>query len=144
MSGETARAKFSVRESPFLFRPVNHAMRAAFTVALLATSIDLAMGAETPLPVDVQAFLDRRAGCEHWRGEEPYDEERRIEIATNACELCRGTDAQLERLKKKYRTQAKVILALSQLEDKIELPSPEAMTSACSAEQKRSRAPSRP
>lgn len=33
-----------------------------------------------PLPHDVEAFLDRRAQCEHWAGEDPYDGPRAREI----------------------------------------------------------------
>ncbi len=33
-------------------------------------------------PRDVKKLIDRLAGCAHWSGEEPYDNERKEEIAS--------------------------------------------------------------
>ncbi len=55
------------------------------------------------LPADVQTFVAERETCDHFRGEEPYDVERRREIEAALDRYCRGTDARLKGLKKKYR-----------------------------------------
>ncbi|MGF9563492.1 hypothetical protein [Neorhizobium sp. JUb45] len=55
------------------------------------------------LPSDVQTFVSERENCDHFRGEEPYDADRRREIEAALDRYCRGTDARLDGLKKKYR-----------------------------------------
>ncbi len=55
------------------------------------------------LPPDVQTYVAERQNCDHFRGEEPYDAERRREIEAALERYCRGTDARLMGLKKKYR-----------------------------------------
>ena len=70
---------------------------------------------------DVAAFIERRDGCDHFRGEEPYDEERRAFLEKNIVELCSGTDQQLAALKIKYSSDPNVIAKLVQYEADIEL-----------------------
>ncbi len=72
------------------------------------------------LPADVSAFVEERQQCDHFRGEEPYDEARRVEIDSALDRYCRGTDARLAKLKTKYRHDAAVCDALAAFEDKIE------------------------
>ncbi|MEB2845858.1 hypothetical protein GAO09_28490 [Rhizobiales bacterium RZME27] len=55
------------------------------------------------LPADVQTYVTEREACDHFRGEEPYDAERAKEISAALDRYCRGTDARLNGLKKKYR-----------------------------------------
>lgn len=69
---------------------------------------------------DVSDFLSRRATCDHWRGEDGYNEERKAEIACASCQACQGTDAQLASLKRRYRMNAKVMAELDALDLKIE------------------------
>lgn len=68
------------------------------------------------LPADVQAFIERREGCEHWAGEPDYDAERRKQIADAVDELCPGIDKQLAALRKRYARDPQVIAALADLE----------------------------
>jgi hypothetical protein len=59
---------------------------AGLSVGALAAPYDDKLAALTRgLPHDIRDFIDRRANCNHWAGEEPYDAERRAEIeaATN-------------------------------------------------------------
>lgn len=70
--------------------------------------------------MDVSDFLSRRATCDHWRGEDGYDEARKAEIASASCQACLGTDAQLASLKRKYRANAKILAELDRLDSKIE------------------------
>jgi hypothetical protein len=75
---------------------------------LRLTSAFIVLAASLPasgasLPADVQTFVAERENCDHFRGEEPYDAERRREIEGALDRYCRGTDARLEGLRKKYR-----------------------------------------
>jgi hypothetical protein len=93
--------------------------RAAFASILLVAA-GLAGAAPAPIPGDVREFLETRESCDHWRGEEGYDEERKAEIAWATCQACQGTDAKLAGLKRKYRTNARIIEKLSAFDPKIE------------------------
>lgn len=79
--------------------------------------------ADPRLPEDVATFIETRDGCDHFRGEVPYDEARRKFLAENMRALCAGTDKALKSLKSKYRRQPKIIEKLNQYEDSIELNS---------------------
>lgn len=85
-----------------------------------------AAGVSKPLPREVRDFIERREGCDHFRGEpvpEPEDDpegERRRQIETALEKLCTGTDAELTRLRARYRNDATVTAALADFEDDIE------------------------
>jgi hypothetical protein len=80
----------------------------------------VAMASATPLemrvrrewhaaPRPVRAFLVRRAGCNHWGGEEGYDAERAAQIAEAARKLrCRWIDADEKRIRRKYAGSRRV------------------------------------
>jgi hypothetical protein len=78
------------------------------------------------LPHEVRAFIERREGCDHFRGEpvpEPEDDPegaRRKQIESALAKLCTGTDAELARLRARYRHDAMVTAALAGFEDEIE------------------------
>lgn len=79
-----------------------------------------------PFPDEVTDFMVARDGCDHFRGEEPYDEERRVFLEDNIRTLCTGSDVKLADLRKRYRKDAEVMSALHEYADKIETPpSPE-------------------
>ena len=65
------------------------------------------------LPHDVQMFIARRDGCDHFRGEEPYDAQRNAEISRQLTRLCTGTDAELARLKRRHARNPEVQKALA-------------------------------
>ena len=71
-------------------------------------------------PEDVATFLADRESCDHWRGEDGYDAERRADIDWSICISCTGTDKKLALLKKKYRDNILIIEKLNELEPKIE------------------------
>lgn len=75
-----------------------------------------------PFPREVTEFMVARDGCDHFRGEEPYDAERRAYIAENIAELCHGTDARLASLRRRYATEPSVIAALKVYDAHIEAP----------------------
>lgn len=87
---------------------------------LLLTSTCLHAGAQAQLPADVARFIEKRDGCDHFRGEEPYDAERRAFLLKNMNKLCKDTDRQLARLKKKYTQQPAIMEKLNDYDEQIE------------------------
>lgn len=76
--------------------------------------------AQNRFPAEVERFIERRGQCDHFRGEEPYDPERRKFLQQRMLEFCVGTDKQLAGLKQKYRSNKAVIERLNQYEAQIE------------------------
>lgn len=75
-----------------------------------------------PFPREVTEFMIARDGCDHFRGEEPTDAERRAYIDENVAELCKGTDARLAMLRRRYAEDPAVVAALKSYDDRIEAP----------------------
>lgn len=69
---------------------------------------------------EVRPFIIKRQGCDHFRGEPPYDAERQKFLTEQIQSLCTGTDAELKRLRVKYANHPETIAALSEFEDCIE------------------------
>ena len=94
--------------------------------AALAAVILLCACATTPATPDLAVFLERRAVCDHFRGEipDPPAEERMREVLQKQGEYCTGTDAQLALLKKRWHDDPAVMKQLDELEPQIEAPSP--------------------
>jgi hypothetical protein len=79
--------------------------------------------AALPVPVpDLDAFIQRRAACDHARGEfpDPPDPQRVREVVMQVAKYCTGTDAQLAALKNHYRFDAAVSHRLAAFEPQIE------------------------
>ncbi|HKT77948.1 MAG TPA: hypothetical protein VJQ78_14540 [Sphingobium sp.] len=74
----------------------------------------------TAFPQEVTSFMVDRDSCDHFRGEEPTDDERRVFLAENIAELCTGTDAKLALLRKRYANDPSVIAALRGYDGHIE------------------------
>lgn len=65
------------------------------------------------MPPDVSDFIRRAVVCNHWAGEEPYDEERRAQINAAVQSLrCRALDADQAALQRLYAGQAEVLRRL--------------------------------
>lgn len=73
-----------------------------------------------PFPDEVTRFMVDRDGCDHFRGEEPYDAERRAYLTESIAELCTGTDVRLADLRQRYARDPDVMAALRGYEDRIE------------------------
>lgn len=74
-------------------------------------------------PWPVRAFLIRRAGCNHWGGEEGYDAERAAQIAKAARELrCRQIEAEERQIKRHYAKSRRVRWLLATTRDWDDLP----------------------
>ena len=70
------------------------------------------------LPAEVRGFIDRRANCNHWFGEEPYDQERRSQIQVAIKHLRCDDLAKVEAgLKSRYRRNQSVLNALEISQD---------------------------
>lgn len=89
-------------------------------ILLLLLSFSAIADENLTLPEDVLKFAEKRDGCDHFRGEEPYDEERRKFILKNLNELCTGTDVELAKLKEKYEGNIAVQSRLSIYDEDIE------------------------
>lgn len=87
-----------------------------------AGSLALVAACAAPASVDLAGFLERRATCDHFRGEvpDPPDAERMREIERQIAATCTGTDAQLAQLKQRYRDDPAVAKQLAAFEPKIE------------------------
>ena len=95
-----------------------------FALAMLSNGIAHAVAREPPspssatLPSDVTAFVERRAGCHHWAGEEPYDAARGRQIAAAIRRSrCDRLDADEKILRKRYRLSLEVGSALDKARD---------------------------
>jgi hypothetical protein len=66
------------------------------------------------LPGDAAALIHRIVDCDHWSGEEPYDDARRAEIDKALRTLnCNGLAADEAALRQRYRTKPAVLDALT-------------------------------
>ncbi|MFZ6800651.1 hypothetical protein [Undibacterium sp. Di24W] len=95
-------------------------MKLRICFCIFAAVFSLQVSAAANFPADVRKFIDRRDGCDHFRDEEPYAEERRQFLNKNMKNLCAGTDKQLARLKRKYRQNVSIVKKLNEYEEVIE------------------------
>ncbi len=69
-------------------------------------------------PRKVAKFIERRAGCNHFLGEEPYDRERAAELARAIRELrCGRIERDERRLARGYRGRPDILRLLKETED---------------------------
>ena len=86
-------------------------------------SAPVATAASAPipgLPPEVLAFKRKRDDCDHFRGEEGYDAERRAFLTKALARSCTGTDQALAALRQQHAANPAVIAALQGYEDRIE------------------------
>jgi hypothetical protein len=76
--------------------------------------------AQTRFPAEVERFIERQDQCDHFRGEEPYDQERRAFLHQRLREFCVGIDKELAELKQRYRSNKAVMEKLNRYEPQIE------------------------
>jgi hypothetical protein len=95
----------------------------AFVFAIACTACTgpyPAAAGEQVLPAEVAAFVERRDQCDHFRGEESYDQQRAAELRSWLAQTCKGTDAELARLRARYAGDHGVSEKLSAYEAKVE------------------------
>jgi len=99
-------------------------MRSFVIIFIITLGLNIAIADEPPkLPPDVSTFVEKRDLCDHFRGEDPYDEERRVFLEENMIKFCTGTDAELAELKQKYHHNPSIMDVLNRYEEKIEASS---------------------
>ncbi|MBP0494256.1 hypothetical protein [Roseomonas indoligenes] len=91
-------------------------IRRLIAAALLLTMPALA----ADLPRDVAAFVARRDRCDHFRGEGSDDPARAARIARALERNCRGTDADLARLKRRHAGDPAIRARLDRYEAQVE------------------------
>ncbi len=84
--------------------------------ALLAAGPALA----ADLPREVAAFVARRDRCDHFRGEDSDEPARAAQIACAVEANCRGTDAELARLKRRHQGDPAVRARLGRYDSRVE------------------------
>ncbi|MDR2959274.1 MAG: hypothetical protein LBV10_06980 [Stenotrophomonas sp.] len=73
------------------------------------------------MPSDVQAFLARENTCQHFAGEEPYDDERRRELEVANTEYCEGREKIFTDLVARHRDDCVVRQALIAINGRYDL-----------------------
>ena len=67
------------------------------------------------MPPDVSEFIRRAVICNHWAGEEPYDDDRREQINRAVKRMgCLELDADQKALRSRYASQGEVLKRISQ------------------------------
>ncbi|MEP2103627.1 MAG: hypothetical protein ABJP02_15970 [Parasphingorhabdus sp.] len=72
---------------------------------------------------EARSFIIQRQGCDHFRGEPGYDEERQKLLNEQIKKLCTGTDKRLAKLRLRYSDSPETVKALADFEDCIEYES---------------------
>ena len=98
-------------------------MTTHFSVAavLLFALTQVACGPEQ-LPSDIREFVQQRELCDHLRSEIPDQGDEQSQVIDDINQQCRGTDAELQRLKLKYTHNTMFEHLLNQYEPDIESP----------------------
>lgn len=73
------------------------------------------------MPADVQAFLARENTCQHFAGEEPYDDERRRELEAANAEYCEGREKNFADLVARHRGDCAIRNALIAINGRYDL-----------------------
>ncbi|HIE4563394.1 TPA: hypothetical protein ACXNIY_004207 [Stenotrophomonas maltophilia] len=73
------------------------------------------------MPTDVQAFLARENTCQHFAGEEPYDDERRRELEGASAKYCEGREKIFTGLVARHRGDCAVREALIGINSRYDL-----------------------
>ncbi|MGF6417101.1 hypothetical protein ABH900_000562 [Stenotrophomonas sp. AN71] len=73
------------------------------------------------MPGDVQAFLARENTCQHFAGEEPYDDERRRELEEASAKYCEGREKIFTDLVARHRDDCATRAALIGINSRYDL-----------------------
>jgi hypothetical protein len=69
-------------------------------------------------PKEIAAFIERRAYCNHFLGEEPYDAERAAELDKTLRELrCNSIERDERKVRRSYRKRPALIRLLDETAD---------------------------
>ncbi|WP_421570553.1 hypothetical protein [Stenotrophomonas sp. PD6] len=73
------------------------------------------------LPADVRTFLARENTCQHFAGEEPYDDARRAELEQASAEYCDGREQRFADLFEQHRDDCSIRGALIDIGNRYDL-----------------------
>jgi len=76
--------------------------------------------ARNELPDEIKQFQKDRDLCDHFRGEDGYDQERRKFLHEQMKVYCTGSDDKLRKFRIKYQNNKDVVESLKKYEDRIE------------------------
>lgn len=79
---------------------------------LLSMATPTPAASEETIPPDVQSYLDRRRACEHFLGEEPYDDGRRRFLQLRILQTCSGINEQGEATRQLHRDSPEILKLL--------------------------------
>ena len=102
------------------FRKTSHAVRPVYLALTLVLLVPGVLGGCATTPADLASFQERRAKCDHFRGEEAYNDARARFLAEQLGKYCTGTDADLSRLKRKYALDPQRMNTLNAYDERIE------------------------
>ena len=95
-------------------------MRASIAAAAILLTAGTASGGDLRARVEsapkaVAAFIQRRADCDHFLGEEPYDKQRAADLARTVRELrCDGLDLDERKLRRTFKNKAQILKLLDE------------------------------
>lgn len=72
---------------------------------------------------EARVFIIQRQGCDHFRGEHGFNEQRQKFLNEQIEKLCAGTDRHLAQLRSRYTGSPETIKALADFQDCIEYAS---------------------
>jgi len=113
-----AEAPWLAAEGPF--RWAARSLK-AIVVAVWLIAMPVHALTEEPVPPDVQAYLERRRACEHFIGEEPFDEARRRFLQLRILQTCSGINAQGEATRELHKDDPQVLKLLEPHSERIVL-----------------------
>lgn len=96
-------------------------MTARYSIlAVLLLALAQAAYGQDQHPNDIREFVQQRDLCDHLRGEIPDQGDEQSQVIDDINQQCRGTDAELQRLKLKYTHNTTFEHLLNQYEPDIE------------------------
>jgi len=98
--------------------------RLCVALPLLLLALAQSARSQPAPPADITAFIEQRDVCDHLRGElpDPEEQEQLDEAVRDINQQCKGTDAVLAALKKKYADAPATLNVLNRYEIDIEAP----------------------
>jgi hypothetical protein len=93
----------------------------AIVLAVSLIALPVIASPEESFPPDVEAYLERRRACEHFIGEEPFDEARRRFLRLRILQTCSGINEQGEATRELHKDDPRVLKLLEPHSERIVL-----------------------
>jgi hypothetical protein len=88
-------------------------MRRSLPFLLFGAALSALAEQPSALPADVAAFIDDHQNCEHFSGEEPYDEERRA-FLNQQLQGCDQLESRRATLQQRHAAEPELLRRLEQ------------------------------